>query len=99
MYYLYQDVNDFYLDMLYISLQSIVQEACYRAIPVGKDSRGPRPDRRRGKCNMWSWINCDNWLDVHFYSINALTIYAQLEETLISIIEHNNIMITGRIYL
>ena len=32
--------------------------------------------RRRGNCNPLNKL-CDNWLDVHFYSINALTIYAK----------------------
>ena len=57
MIYLYQDVNDFSsLDMLYISLQSIIQEPCHRAIPVSTDSRGPRPDRKRCKCRLWNFL-------------------------------------------
>ena len=32
--------------------------------------------RRRGNCNLLNKL-CDNWLDVHFYSINALRIYAK----------------------
>ena len=32
--------------------------------------------RRRGNCNLLNKL-CDNWLDVHFYSINVLKIYAK----------------------